>query len=229
VLVVFASFYALSVALFFVAERYRLPLFVPLCVLSGGAVDRTLQAFRKPSSTLRSPASARVAIALGVAGAIVAAWPHHLDDGRYEERLRLSKALMNRHEYDAATAELQAAYALRPADSVTEFNLGMALVSGGRAQEGIAHVRHAVDAGVPMKGARYALANAMLVTGDRDGAAALLRTFTPLAEDDAESCYRVGMLAVEAGAPDVARRYLQRALELRPGWPEAAQALQQLR
>jgi 4-amino-4-deoxy-L-arabinose transferase-like glycosyltransferase len=233
VLVAFAVFYALSVAVFFVAERYRLPLFVPLAILSGVAVDRLLQAFRKPTSKLQPPTSARApsaaAIAAGIAGAIVTAWPFVLEDGRYEERLRLSKALMNQRDYGGAAAELERALALRPGDPTTEFHLGMALLSDGRPQEGLDHLRRGVDARVPIPGARYALANAMLMTGDRDGAGALLRTYSPAPEDTAESCLHVAQLAMSAGAPLVAQRYLQRALQLRPGWPEALQLLEQLR
>jgi 4-amino-4-deoxy-L-arabinose transferase-like glycosyltransferase len=228
---VFVPAYAISVALFFVAERYRLPLFVPLCILSGAAIDQLLHALRKPFSVLGplTSATAGLGIALGVAGAMVTAWPFHLEDGRYDERLRLAKVLMNDHDYGAAAMELERAYAIRPEDTTTEFNLGMAFVSNGRIPEGLVHVRHAVDAGVPIHGARYALANAMLMTGDRDGAVALLRTYAPAPEDDAESCLRVAQLAMNAGAPVVADRYLQRALQLKPGWPEALQALQQIR
>jgi Tfp pilus assembly protein PilF len=86
-----------------------------------------------------------------------------------------------------------------------------------------------VDAGVPVNGARYALASAMLSSGDTSGAAALLRTYFPAPDDGAESCYQVGLLAMNAGAPDVAERYLTRALALRPGWAEALQALAQVR
>jgi hypothetical protein len=89
-------------------------------------------------------------------------------------------------------------------------------------------VKHAVDAGVPMPGARYALASAMLATGDRDGAIALLRTYYPEPGDSAESCYEVALLALDAGAPRVAERYLRRALELRPGWPEALEAISRI-
>ena len=222
----FVPAYAIGVAIFFVAERYRLPLLVPLCVLSGGAADRLLQAIPRPSSVLPSPFPA--AIALGVAGAIVAAWPFQLEDGRYEERLRLSKALMNRREFSAAAAELEHALLIRPADPTAEFHLGMAQLSEGRVEEGLAHVRRAVDAGVAIPGARYALVNAMLATGDRDGAVALLATYQPAPEDSPESCLHVAQLALAAGAPRVAARYAERALQLRPGWREALQLSQEL-
>jgi hypothetical protein len=159
--------------------------------------------------------------AVAVAGGVLAWWPHHLDDGRYAERLRLSEVLMNGRDYGGAVAELERALALRPGDTTTEFTLGMAQVSDGRAAEGLAHARHAVDAGVAVPGARYALVGAMLQTGDRDGAVARLRTYQPAPDDTAESCYQVALMALNAGTPRVAARYAQRALELRPGWPPA--------
>jgi tetratricopeptide (TPR) repeat protein len=232
---VFVALYAISLALFFVAERYRLPLLVALCISAGAAVAELPQAFRKRNSPLAPRAlngapriSIATALVAAAAGAVLTAWPFDVPDGRFEERLRLSKAYMNRRDYAAAVTELENAYKLRPADTVTEFNLGMALVSSGRAEEGIAHVRHAVDAGVPVNGARYALASALLTIGDREGAVALLRSYYPANDESAESCYQVARLAMSAGAPRVAERYLQRALQLRPGWPEALAALERV-
>ena len=227
----FVPLYAISIAIFFVAERYRLPLLVALCIYSGGALDGLLRAFRSPASDLHppAPAAARLGVvAMLIAGTILAALPFDLPDGRFEERLRLAKVLMNRSDYGAAAIELEEAHLLRPSDTTAEFNLGMALISSGRADEGLRHVKHAVDAGVPMPGARYALASAVLATGDREGAISLLRSYYPEPSDSAESCFRVGLLALDAGAPRVAERYLQRALQLRPGWPEALDAISRI-
>jgi len=224
----FVPFYAIGVALFFVGERYRLPLFVPLCVTSAGALDQMLEAFRKPASSPQPPTSARRLTLAACLASIVAFWPFQLDSGRFAERLRLSKVLMNRGDYGQAAMELEKAYRLEPGDTTVEFNLGMAQVAQGRAQEGLAHLRHAVDAGVPIKGARYALAGALQATGDSAGAASLLRTFSPQPDEDAESCYQVALVAIDARAPDVAERYLKRAIALRPDWTEAKQELARL-
>jgi tetratricopeptide (TPR) repeat protein len=232
----FVPFYAVGVALFFVGERYRLPLFVPLCVTSAGALDWMLRASRKPASISQPPTSisqpptsARAAgLVTLAAAAVLTFWPFHLDSGRFAERLRLSKVLMNRGDFGQAAMELEKASRLEPGDTTVEFNLGMALVAQGRAQEGLAHVRRAVDAGVPIKGARYALAGALQATGDSAGAASLLRTFSPLPDEDAESCYQVALVAIDAQAPDVAERYLKRAIALRPDYTEAKQELARL-
>src|SRR5262249_34981185 len=174
---VFVPAYAAAVAVFFVAERYRVPLLIALCVPGGAFVDWLLRIrTERPSKTVRAAASI-------VAACAIAYWPFHLESGRFQERLRLSKVLMNRGDFEGAANELQAAYALRPADLVTEFNLGVAMVSAGRGHEGIEHISHAVDGGVPLAGARYALAGAMLATGEKERAAALVRTFVPGPED----------------------------------------------
>lgn len=48
--VAFIPCYAVSVAVFFVAERYRLPLFVPLCVTAAAAIDSGVSLFsRRPA------------------------------------------------------------------------------------------------------------------------------------------------------------------------------------
>jgi 4-amino-4-deoxy-L-arabinose transferase-like glycosyltransferase len=210
---VFIPAYAVAVAVFFVAERYRLPLLVALCVSGGAVIDAAAAAV----ATRRWRSLAVPASAAALAG-VVTFWPHHLEDGRFDERLRLSKVLMNRGDFTAAVDELRRAHEIDPSHTVAEFNLGMALVGAGNAQEGIPFVRHAVDAGVPLPGARYALASAMLRSGDAPGAAALLRGYQPDPADSPESCVQVAALARAAGEPAVAGRYLRRALELRPGW-----------
>jgi 4-amino-4-deoxy-L-arabinose transferase-like glycosyltransferase len=216
----FVPFYAVAVAAFFVAERYRLPIFVPLCIAAGAALDRVAAAAAERRwRQLAGP------VAVFAIAAIAANWPFNLNTGRFDERLRLAKVLMNNGDYGSAATELERALAIDPRHTVAEFNLGLALVSDRRAAEGIPHIRHAVDAGVPVKGARYALVRAMQASGDTAGAAALLRTFQPEASDDAESCFQVGLLAVEARTPEVAERYFRRAIQLRPDWGNPRQQL----
>jgi Flp pilus assembly protein TadD len=221
--VIWASFipcYAVAVAIFFVAERYRLPMFVPLCVTSGAAIDAFVRA-----AAARRWRPLAVPTAVLVVAAVGANWPFHLEDGRFDERLRLSKVLMNSGDYSRAAAELEQALAIDPEHTVAEFTLGMALVSSGRSTEGIQHIQRAVDRRVPIDGARYALARAMQASGDVDGAARLLRTFTPEPTDSADSCFQVGLLALDVDAPDVAERYFRQAVRLRPKWAAAKQQL----
>jgi Flp pilus assembly protein TadD len=109
-----------------------------------------------------------------------------------------------------------------------EFNLGIAQLASGQEGDGISHLRHAVDAGVTIPGARYVFANALMTTGDRDEAARLVRTFHPLPSDNAESCYHVAMLALDAGVPGAAVEFLQRAIALKPEWREPQDLLRRV-
>lgn len=179
--------------------------------------------------TIESIRRHRLPIVWFIAGSVLTFWPFRLNDGRFDERLRLSKVLMNRQDYDGARAELAKALSIEPNNTVVEFNLGVAEVSSRRPLEGIAHMRDSVERGVPVPGARYALANALLSTGETDEGVRLLRTFAPAPEDDAESCLHVAKLALAANLPDVAERYLVRAEELRPELDEVERLLAEIR
>jgi Flp pilus assembly protein TadD len=216
----FVPWYGIAVAVFFVAERYRLPLLVALCIPAGAAVDRIIRAFATGQWR-----SLMVVASVLVPAAVVASWTFQLNDGRFDERLRLAKALMNKAQYAEAVTELTQALQIDPAHTVAEFTLGIALVSDGRAGEGIPHIRHAVDAGVPIPGARYVLVRAMHAAGDDAGAARLLRTLYPDRAEDADSCFQVGLLALDVDTPDVAERYLRQAIAQRPKWGIARQRL----
>ena len=92
----FVPAYAAAVALFFVAERYRLPLLVPLCVGAGAAVDAAV----RPSNL------ALAALGLGAAAvtllAVAANWQLGLNDGRWLEGLRNAQQLVIPGRYDEA-------------------------------------------------------------------------------------------------------------------------------
>ncbi len=84
-------------ALFFVAERYRLPLLVPLCAGAGAAVDAAIaavQARRWRSLTVLGSAVAILAIA--------ANWRLDVDEGRWLEGLRTAQQLVLLERYDEA-------------------------------------------------------------------------------------------------------------------------------
>src|SRR5207248_8790743 len=66
----FVPAYAVAVAIFLIAERYRLPLLVALCVTSGGAIQEAVVAIRaRRASRLAMPAVGFVALIIG------ANWP----------------------------------------------------------------------------------------------------------------------------------------------------------
>ncbi|HVT03197.1 MAG TPA: glycosyltransferase family 39 protein [Thermoanaerobaculia bacterium] len=82
----FVPVYAVSVAIFFVASRYRLPLLVVLAVAAGGVIH------------VRRPSQAMAGLLLGV----VALWPFGLDSGRSQEQTNMVVSLIERHQFDEA-------------------------------------------------------------------------------------------------------------------------------
>ena len=252
---VWASFvpaYAAAVALFFVAERYRLPLLVPLCAGAGGAVDAALSAME--ARRWKSLATGAIAVAIL---AVAANWRLGLDDGRWLEGLRNAQQLVILKRYDEADrwaarldAErpahpgagsygvgaqllvlnqpdralpyLAAAHKADPADATTEYALGQALLKSGRVKDAVPHLQRGFDAGIELPQGGYDLAVALQSAGDFPAAAAVIRRINP-SGDDAEAWLRLGRLASQVRAPDAAEPFFRHAVQMRPDLAAARQ------
>lgn len=143
--IVWAAFvpgYALGVALFFVAERYRLPLLVPLCVTAGGAVDTAWRAIAaKRLETLLWPA----VLATGLAVAVN--WPFALNDGRWDEGLRTAQRLVITGDYDAADAWVERLERTAPQPGRAHHGVGMQLVVEDRPERALKHLTRSLQLG----------------------------------------------------------------------------------
>ncbi len=246
----FVPVYAIAVALFFVSERYRLPLLIPMCVCAGGAIDWAI-ALRARGSHGRVAAAAAVV----TAAAIAVNWPLGLDDGRTEERTRMAeqliangrandaepwialaaadprqgglvefragRALLQQHQADAAVRHLDRAAALDPSRPEIDYALGQALMDAGKAAEAVPHLRKAVAGGVRVDVARFDLARALALAGGRAGAVATLHTVQPHAAGDAASWMALGDLALQLEAADLAASFYERAVAAAPNAAKA--------
>ncbi|HYT67617.1 MAG TPA: tetratricopeptide repeat protein [Vicinamibacterales bacterium] len=250
----FVPAYAASVALFFVAERYRLPLLVPLTVGAGAALDlawRAVTAKRWPALAMACAAVAPIALLVN----------HHvaLDDGRWIEGLRLAERLLIAERYDEADRwanwlethgaprpgagqygvgsqllaldrtdralpYLQRAHLANPSDPRHDYAYGQALLKSGRPAEALPHLQHGFEGGVEIPAGGYDYALALKESGDLAGAAAAVRRIQPADNADPEAWLRLGRLAMEAKAPDVAEPFFRHAAEVSP---ELAAARQQ--
>ena len=190
-LAVFVGVYALSVAAFFVSARYRMPLLVPLCVASGAGVEWWLT--RAASGKARSLALAAVALlAVGVA----ANWPSGLDDGRFEERVRMAVWLAA--EGDTARAEALAARAdeRHPSAGLMHYRLGQAYAGRGEWEAARRHHERALQLDPGQGEIHLSLGQTLLALGRPGEAEAHLRR------------------ALDGGVrPEAARSFLARALE----------------
>lgn len=241
----FVPIYAASVALFFIAERYRLPLMVPLCVGSGVALD----VFATHISRRQWRALAIPALAV-VAGLGLTNWKTTLSDDRWNEGLRMVQrlAILDRDaevevwvnrlapkasragevhhsvgvqylvggKVDRALSYLREAQRLDPGNADVEYSLGQALVKAGRSAEALPHLRRGVDGGTKTPLAGYDLAVALQTSGDLAGAAAAIQRITPAATDDAEVWLRIGRLAAAVQAPAVAEPFFRQGAALAP-------------
>lgn len=251
---VFVPLYAFAVAVFFVSERYRLPLLVPLCVGGGAALDAIASAVATRRTRL-----AGVLAAACVALLVLVNWPLGLDDARAEERTRMAERMIRlgdfaQGEYWCAEAEkihampglvhfrvgrafMAAGRSREAIDHLTiaagidagrpevDFALGQALLESGRATEAVPHLRRAYEAGVRVDLSGYDLARALARSGDRTAAVALLERVRPARDDDADSWYALGELAFELHAGRLAERFYGRAVAVRPAFAAARRQL----
>jgi len=250
----FVPSYAISVAAFFVAERYRLPILIPLCIGAAAAIDFIWRAISaRQLSTLLVPGATFAVVA------ILANLSHGLHDGRWEEGLRMAERLVMLGRYDEAEqwvqklepdaprhgivdytvgvqflAQNQTAQAVDhltranqydPGQPKLEYVLGQALLKAGRAQDAVPYLQRGFDghADIPLLG--YDLAVALQSTGDLKTAAAVVGRITPATDADVEVWLRLGRLAAEVQAPDVALPFFQHAVQMRPNQASARQQL----
>lgn len=241
----FVPLYAVAVAIFFVSERYRLPLLVPLCIGGGAALDALFRAV-----TSKAWRQAGTLLGVIVIAGVGANRPVGLDDARAEERTRMAersallerfedaeawtakaeeihplpgvlhfrvgRALAARGQAEAAVAHLQEAARLDPDRPETSYALGQALVDARRPADAIPHLRRALNEGVRPDLAGFDLARALEAAGDRQGALQVLREVQPAREDDAASWFQMGELAQQFEDFALAARFYREAARTAP-------------
>ena len=246
----FVPAYAISVALFFASERYRLPLLIPFCIGAGALLVVMIDLLR--ARNLR-----RAAVSLSAVAAVAAAvnWPLPLDDGRSEERVRMAersiaaeryeeaeawiakaiagnpargpaefrigRALLARGRADAALTHLREAARIDPAQPETSFALGQALLDAGHPGDAVPYLRQALDAGVRPDLTGYDLARALASSGDRTAAVRVLHEVRPARQEDATSWYALGELAEALREFNLAASFYHRAAEASPQLADA--------
>lgn len=241
----FVPIYAVSVAAFFVSERYRLPLFVPLIVGSGIALDAVATKITtRQWRSLVAPVLVFI-VALGLAN-----WKTVSRDDRWNEGLRMTQRLailgrdaeaeawvnklsadaprlgevqyklglqyMLAGKLDLALKYLNDAYRLNPDDVDIEYTLGQSLLRSGRSADALPHLRRGFEGGTKAKVAGYDLAVALQSAGDLQGAAQVIDRIQPAPGDDAEVWLQIGRLAAAVKAPVLAERFFKQGAALSP-------------
>jgi hypothetical protein len=151
----FVPSYSAAVALFFIAERYRLPLLVPLVVGAGGAID---YAWRLISARQFRALVAPVVVAL-IIGALANA-PSAVSDGRWEEGLRSAQRLVQLGRFDEAEAWVAKLESNAPRPGMAHAGLGKQLMLIDQPRARPPHLQKAVNwIGAPRLKTGYAWAD----------------------------------------------------------------------
>ena len=243
--VLFIPVYAISVAAFFVAGRYRLPLLVALTITSAGSIDALWRAWR--SAEWRTLATAGAAIAVLAVGANLNLG---LDDGREGWRAEMVQSLIGEGKADEAEAlfartepdfpnrallhfrtgqayverndaahalpHLERALALAPGRADMELEYGHALLMAGRAADAMPHLTVALDAHVRADVAAAELARAAEAANARPRLLAALRAIPSPETLDPPAQSTIGRIAMQAGDPAFGLAFLSRAAAALP-------------
>jgi Flp pilus assembly protein TadD len=217
----FVPAYAAGLALFFVSERYRLPLIPPLAVAAGMFIDRAIDLVRgvgRADVRGRAPA---VAAAVAAAAFAFVNWPIPLPDSREGDRLRMVQidAAAGRHDEADRVARRAVAAAASPA-RVHEV-AGRAFLQAGQIERALGHLRSAFDLGSRSPEAVIDLADAQLQSGRAGEVASTLRAVAWPDPPDPSALTRAGRVAAAAGAHPLAEDLLGRATALDPTRAEA--------
>jgi tetratricopeptide (TPR) repeat protein len=155
----FVPIYALSVAVFFVTERYRLPLLVPLCIGAGGALDYALDAIENRRFRLLADGVGLVAL-IGLA--FLTNRPMKADDGRAEERTKMAEALVESEQFDEAEHWVTEAERIHPHPGLVHFRVGQLLLVHNKPGAALNHFQRALQIDPSVHVADYAIGQALL-------------------------------------------------------------------
>lgn len=216
-----------SIAIFFVAARYRVPLLVPLCVASGALLDALARAARA-RRTAAVPMAAACVLAVGV----IAGQDLKLDDARGEEETRMAVWLASNGRAREAEARLSRIRRDDPSLGVAHARVGQALAAAGRPDEALEHYEAAVKIDPSEPAPRTALAR---LSGERGVALARqgrdadalrhLARAALLASGDAPAQLNLAVQLARMERYAEARAAADRALKIDPDYARAREFL----
>jgi tetratricopeptide (TPR) repeat protein len=219
--------YALSVVLFFVVARYRLPLVPLLIPFAAGAVERL---WRLCFASGAKQVSIRMVPALAATTfvAVLAAWPaYSAAEQKAITEANLGVALQESGQLTEAIEHYQRALALRPGYTPALSNLGTALRAAGRVDEAVALYGLALERDGDKATTHLNLGNAFMSQGRVSEAIASFRravSIDPTAharEALAFALYDDGVTALERGELDRASERFREAIHLKAGYADA--------
>jgi 4-amino-4-deoxy-L-arabinose transferase-like glycosyltransferase len=231
---VWASFvpsYALVVAAFFVATRYRLPLVAPLAVGAGGALCLSLDAWRRRE---KKPLFVAACIALPLLALTL--WPTGIDDGSSEEETQWVLHLVDAGDTAQAAKRLNALAKIHPSRGLLFFRAGQAWAAAGRFDDAIPALERSLAIDSSQAETQKVLSSAherrgmeRVVAGDMAAALPDLEEAARLDPKNATVRLNLAAILAERGDRGRARALAAEALALRPGYDKAEALLKALR
>ncbi|MFI5197261.1 MAG: glycosyltransferase family 39 protein [Thermoanaerobaculia bacterium] len=231
---VWASFvpaYALLVAAFFVATRYRLPLFVPLAVGAGGAISHLFEAWRAHE---RRPFVVATCVALPLLALTL--WPTGVDDGSSEEETQWVLHLIGAGDASDAVTRLNALAKTHPSPGLLWFRAGQAWAAAEHFDDAIPALERSLSIDPGQAETQKVLSAAHERRGMERAVAGNMAAAVPDLEeaarlDSKNATVRLNLAAIlaEKGDRARARTLAAEALALRPGYDKAEALLRALR
>ncbi len=161
----YAPFAILSVALVFVAARYRVPFQMALTGAAGAAISWAIDRVRAAeASTLAYPAAA-----FALFGS-VALYPTKLDDGRAEEMVRMALTEIQAGRVPEGEAWTQKAVANQSPAGLVHVRIGQMYESLNKPTEALTHYRQALATDPKEPAVHFLIGRALMATNDLSGA-----------------------------------------------------------
>ncbi len=212
----FVPLYAGAVALFFVADRYRLPLLVPMFVGAGVALDACASAIRARAwSSMTVPALAGAALF-----ALVNA-PASVNEGRWVEGLKLAQRLVILGRDAEAAQWVDRLSPDAPEPGAAHHLVGRQYLVENKPAQAVPYLMAAVTAGNRSPQVLGDLATAQQRSDDRAGATRTLGMITPDATEPADFWLGLGRVGAAVQAVDLAERMFRHAVSLAPDSADA--------
>ncbi|HEX2121508.1 MAG TPA: tetratricopeptide repeat protein, partial [Thermoanaerobaculia bacterium] len=206
----FVVVYALSVAIFFVSTRYRVPLLVAAAPLAGGGAVALLERKRN--------------IAIAVAAGALVLWDPHIDRGVAIERADMVVIDIERGRVADAIPRIEEVALEHPAPAQLYRDAGIAFEKAKHRDKAIAMWERALlaERGDPeaQLDASVRLVEAYIAEKRREDAMRLAKSLDP-ARFDAVHAAWIGQYALALQDGPTALAFLRRAVELRPDSAEA--------
>lgn len=217
--------YTLSVALFYVFARYRLPLVPMLTLLAGAGLVRgvTLMRRRRAGGIVAGAAAAVVGAALmqpGLVGPWFPNWPDlSLARTKAVTQFNLAIKLWKRDApREAIEPHLQAATRLFPEYTSAWFYWGLILIDQGDLEGAAVRLQQALRCDPERADIRVELGEALLRLGRPEEAIDVLEPGVAQAPDDPDLHHLLGRALVLAGRPHQALAPLETAVRIDPNF-----------